>query len=100
MWSSLVCSTNIRLFIRSPNINICIGAANGIGKETALRFASYGCVRIVTRLKFFSRVADVTSSARIVIGDRDLKNANTVVEEIKKAGGYYWRSFLSGVNRH
>jgi len=46
---------------------VITGAANGIGKETALRFASYG--------------------ARIVIGDRDLRNAKVVVEEIKEAGG-------------
>lgn len=54
----------------------------------------------VARLKCYNRVADVTFSARIVIGDRDLKNAKVVVEEIKKAGGYGWRLFLSGITRH
>ncbi|KAF9564732.1 NAD(P)-binding protein [Agrocybe pediades] len=46
---------------------IITGAANGIGKETALRFASYG--------------------AKIVIGDLDIAGANKVVEEIERTGG-------------
>ncbi|KAH9485068.1 5'-hydroxyaverantin dehydrogenase [Psilocybe cubensis] len=47
---------------------VITGAANGIGKETALRFASYG--------------------ARVVIGDLDLVGAKNVVAEIEKAGGH------------
>ncbi|RDB25510.1 5'-hydroxyaverantin dehydrogenase [Hypsizygus marmoreus] len=43
------------------------GAANGIGKETALRCASYG--------------------AKIVIGDTDVAGAEKTVKDIKTAGG-------------
>ncbi|ESK87702.1 hypothetical protein Moror_1854 [Moniliophthora roreri MCA 2997] len=46
---------------------VITGAGNGIGKETALKFASYG--------------------AKIVIGDRDVKGAEKTVEEIQNAGG-------------
>ncbi|KDR75085.1 hypothetical protein GALMADRAFT_248973 [Galerina marginata CBS 339.88] len=46
---------------------IITGAANGIGRETALRFASYG--------------------ANVVIGDLDIAGATKVVAEIQKAGG-------------
>jgi NAD(P)-dependent dehydrogenase (short-subunit alcohol dehydrogenase family) len=46
---------------------IITGAANGIGKETALRFAEHG--------------------AKVVIGDLDITGATKVVAEIEKAGG-------------
>ncbi|KAK7037647.1 hypothetical protein VNI00_010867 [Paramarasmius palmivorus] len=43
------------------------GAGNGIGKEAASKFASYG--------------------AKVVIGDRDVAGSERTVEEIKGAGG-------------
>ncbi|KAF8160684.1 hypothetical protein B0H34DRAFT_697678 [Crassisporium funariophilum] len=46
---------------------VITGAANGIGRETALQFASYG--------------------AKVVIGDLDYAGATKVVAEIQKAGG-------------
>ncbi|KAF8813916.1 NAD(P)-binding protein [Phlegmacium glaucopus] len=60
-----------RLFSYSERVKgkvvVITGAANGIGKETALRFASYG--------------------AKVVIGDLDITGANKVVAEVEKAGG-------------
>ncbi|PPQ66321.1 hypothetical protein CVT26_011152 [Gymnopilus dilepis] len=46
---------------------VITGAANGIGKEAALRFAEHG--------------------AKVVIGDLDISGANKVVSEIEKSGG-------------
>jgi len=46
---------------------VITGAANGIGKETAKRFASYG--------------------ARVVIGDRDVNGGKKTVQEIVESGG-------------
>ncbi|KAF8902917.1 hypothetical protein CPB84DRAFT_1775201 [Gymnopilus junonius] len=46
---------------------IITGAANGIGKEAALRFSEHG--------------------AKVVIGDLDIASATKVVDEIEKAGG-------------
>ncbi|PFH49765.1 hypothetical protein AMATHDRAFT_76024 [Amanita thiersii Skay4041] len=46
---------------------IITGAANGIGKETALRFASHG--------------------AKVVVGDLDAARSKKLVDEIKQAGG-------------
>ncbi|PPQ84588.1 hypothetical protein CVT25_015791 [Psilocybe cyanescens] len=61
-----------KLFSHSARVKgkvvVITGAANGIGKETALRFASYG--------------------ARVVVGDLDLAGARSVVSEIEKAGGH------------
>ncbi|KXN90975.1 15-hydroxyprostaglandin dehydrogenase [NAD(+)] [Leucoagaricus sp. SymC.cos] len=48
-------------------VAIITGAANGIGKETAKRFASYG--------------------AKVVIGDRDIKGGKKTVQEIEQEGG-------------
>ncbi|KAF5321689.1 hypothetical protein D9619_001530 [Psilocybe cf. subviscida] len=45
---------------------VITGAANGIGRETALRFGAYG--------------------AKVVIGDLDITGAQKVVEEINRAG--------------
>jgi len=60
-----------RLFSHSHRVRgkvvVITGAANGIGKETALRFAFYG--------------------AKVVIADLDITGANQVVTEIEKAGG-------------
>jgi len=44
------------------------GAANGIGKSAAFFFARHG--------------------AKVVIGDLDITSANSIVSEIKSAGGY------------
>jgi len=60
-----------RLFAHSDRVKgkvvVITGAANGIGKETALRFAHYG--------------------AKVVIADLDITGANKVVAEVEKAGG-------------
>jgi len=60
-----------RLFAHSDRVKgkvvVITGAANGIGKETALRFAFYG--------------------AKVVIADLDITGANEVVAEVEKAGG-------------
>jgi NAD(P)-dependent dehydrogenase (short-subunit alcohol dehydrogenase family) len=60
-----------KLFSHSDRVRgkvvVITGAANGIGKETALRFASYG--------------------AKLVIGDLDVAGATKVVTEIEKGGG-------------
>jgi len=61
-----------RLFAHSDRVNgkvvVITGAANGIGKETALRFAHYG--------------------AKVVIADLDITGADKVVAEIEKADGF------------
>ncbi|RDB25508.1 5'-hydroxyaverantin dehydrogenase [Hypsizygus marmoreus] len=46
---------------------VITGAANGIGKEAAARFASFG--------------------AKVVVGDLDVAGAENIVQEIKSAGG-------------
>jgi len=60
-----------RLFSHSDRVKgkvvVITGAANGIGKETALRFAFYG--------------------AKVVIADLDITGANKLVAEVEKAGG-------------
>jgi len=60
-----------RLFSHSDRVKgkvvVITGAANGIGKETALRFAFYG--------------------AKVVIADLDITGANKVVAEVEKTGG-------------
>jgi hypothetical protein len=61
------------------------GGANGIGKETSLRFAKYGWLffRNAWLVLFDVRLA----SAIVVIADLDVKGAEKTVSEIVKLGG-------------
>jgi NAD(P)-dependent dehydrogenase (short-subunit alcohol dehydrogenase family) len=57
-----------------------IGAAKGIGKEVALRFAQYGCVEHLADAKYLTMFP---TSAMVVVADLDVVNGENLVAEIK-----------------
>lgn len=74
------------------------GAANGIGKESAKRFASYGCAIVHTGMPATIHVFMIFPRAKVVIGDKDTEGGKKTVREIEQDGGCA-SSPLSTLNR-
>lgn len=64
------------------------GAANGIGRRSALAFAQHGCVPSLLLTSKSVLTSEVCNNrAKIVIGDLNVAGGIALVEEVEKIGG-------------